>query len=69
MDNKNTITASDIVNEIIIRYPETVAIFNAFRIDSCCGGGVTLEKSARRDKVDLEKLLGALNKKVKKRAK
>lgn len=67
MENKNGITAKDIVNEIILRYPETVAIFNAFRVDSCCGGGVSIEKSAIRDKIDMQKLLSALNEKVSKK--
>ncbi len=69
MENKTTITAGDIVNEIIMRYPETVAIFNAFRVDSCCGGAVSIEKSATRDKIDMSKLLSALNEKVSRKKK
>lgn len=69
MENKTSITAGDIVNEVILRYPETVAIFNAFRVDSCCGGGVSIEKSATRDKIDMNKLLSALNEKVSRKKK
>lgn len=64
MSDKKAINASDIVNEVILRYPETVSIFNAFRIDSCCGGSVSIEKSATRDKVDINHLLSALNEKA-----
>ncbi len=67
MDNKTVVTQRDIVNEIIMRYPETVAIFNAFGVDSCCGGGVSIEKSAARDKIDMRQLLSALNEKVSKK--
>lgn len=69
MENKSGIVAKDIVNEVILRYPETVAIFNAFHVDSCCGGGVSIEKSATRDKIDMQQLLSALNEKVSKKKK
>lgn len=67
MENKNVITERDIVNEVILRYPETVAVFNAFSVDSCCGGGVSIEKSAARDKINMHQLLSALNDKVSKK--
>lgn len=67
MENRNVITERDIVNEVILRYPETVAIFNAFGVDSCCGGGVSIEKSATRDKINMHQLLSALNDKVSKK--
>jgi regulator of cell morphogenesis and NO signaling len=48
------------VNELILRYPATIAVINAFGIDSCCGGGVPLKTVARRDELDLDALVAAL---------
>jgi iron-sulfur cluster repair protein YtfE (RIC family) len=49
------------VNEVIHRFPASVAVFNAFGIDSCCGGGESLEAAARLDGVELDRLLAALD--------
>jgi regulator of cell morphogenesis and NO signaling len=48
------------VNEIIRRYPASIAIFNRFSIDACCGGGVSVREAAIRDGVDPEVLIAAL---------
>lgn len=48
------------VNEAIRRYPATIAVFNAFGIDACCGGAASIEEAARRDAADVEALLAAL---------
>ena len=48
------------VNDIIARYPSTVAVFNAFGIDACCGGAATLDDAARRDGADPEALRAAV---------
>jgi regulator of cell morphogenesis and NO signaling len=48
------------VNEVIQQYPETVAVFNEWGIDSCCGGARPLAEVAERHGFDLEKLLGDL---------
>jgi regulator of cell morphogenesis and NO signaling len=48
------------VKEIVAQYPETLAVFNRFGIDSCCGGGVPVADAARRDGADLDPLLAAL---------
>lgn len=55
------VTRDMIINDVIKNYPETIAVFNAHRVDSCCGGGVSIETTARRDGVDVEALLVALN--------
>ncbi|HEX6574815.1 MAG TPA: DUF542 domain-containing protein [Gemmatimonadaceae bacterium] len=59
---KTTITLepSMTVNEVIAAWPETIAVFNSFGIDLCCGGDDTLELAARESGVDLENLLDAL---------
>jgi len=48
------------VNETIARFPATMAVFNRFGIDTCCGGGATIEEAAHRDGLDLDALLDAL---------
>jgi iron-sulfur cluster repair protein YtfE (RIC family) len=40
--NADPISAGLTVNEAIRRYPATVAVFNAFGIDACCGGAAPL---------------------------
>ncbi len=56
-----TITQDMIINDVIKNYPETIAIFNKFNVDSCCGGGASIEATAKQDGVDVEELLTALN--------
>jgi iron-sulfur cluster repair protein YtfE (RIC family) len=55
------IDPSSRINDVITRYPATVAIFTAFGMDACCGGTKSLEEAARRHGVALESLLAALD--------
>lgn len=55
------ITKDLIINDCIKKYPDTIGVFNKFNIDSCCGGAVSLEEAAKRDKANLEELLKVLN--------
>jgi regulator of cell morphogenesis and NO signaling len=55
-----TIDHSATVNEILVQYPATVSVFNALGIDACCGGDASLDEAARRDGVDVDALLDAL---------
>ncbi|HSL92831.1 MAG TPA: DUF542 domain-containing protein [Candidatus Limnocylindrales bacterium] len=56
-----TITGSMVINDVIRKYPQTIKIFNDYKVDSCCGGGASIETTAKRDGVDVEGLLKALN--------
>ncbi len=56
------ITKDTIVNDAIKLYPNTISVFKDFNIDSCCGGAVSIESAAKRDKADLNAILKALNK-------
>jgi len=56
-----TITGSMVINDVIKKYPQTIRVFNEYKVDSCCGGGAPIETTAKRDGVDVEGLLKALN--------
>ncbi len=57
-----TITGGMIINDVIKTYPQTIKVFNEYKVDSCCGGGAPVETTAKRDGIDVERLLKALNK-------
>ena len=48
------------INSITRDYPDTIAIFADYGIDSCCGGGKTLEEVARRHGLSLQDILARL---------
>lgn len=54
------IDGSCTVNEVLLRHPGTVKVFNAFGIDSCCGGAATLRDAARDSGLLPETLVFAL---------
>lgn len=55
------ITKDMVINDVIKRHPQTIAVFNAYRVDSCCGGGRSIEATASADGVDVDALVAALN--------
>ena len=60
MQDTLTIDPTWTVNKVVALYPATVAVFNRFGVDSCCGGGVALGEAAARDGVSLDALLHSL---------
>lgn len=48
------------INSITNRYPDTIAIFAEYHIDSCCGGEKTLEEVATRHGLSLEEIVRKL---------
>ncbi|HEY7527864.1 MAG TPA: DUF542 domain-containing protein [Candidatus Deferrimicrobiaceae bacterium] len=62
-----TITRDMVINDVIKRHPQTIKVFNEYKVDSCCGGGAAIETTAKRDGVDIEGLLRALNDSIGKR--
>ena len=56
-----TIDPASTVNEVLVQYPATVSVFNAFGIDACCGGDAPLDEAARRDGADVNALIAALD--------
>ena len=55
------VTEDLVVNDCIKLYPKTIGIFTQFKIDSCCGGAVSIKEAAARDGADLDAILAALN--------
>jgi regulator of cell morphogenesis and NO signaling len=49
------------INEIVAADPETIAVFNRFGLDTCCGGGVCVDDAARRHGIDAKPIVAALN--------
>ncbi len=60
MRSTTEIDTASTVNELVARYPATIAVFNRFGIDSCCGGAVPIADAARREGADCDALLTAL---------
>ena len=56
-----TITGGMVINDVIKNHPETIKVFNEYKVDSCCCGGAPIETTAKRDGVDVESLMKALN--------
>jgi regulator of cell morphogenesis and NO signaling len=55
------ITKDETVNDIIKKHPNTIGVFTDFKIDTCCGGAVSIEAAALRDGADLNSMMKALN--------
>lgn len=58
--SRPTVDLNWTVNDTIRRHPVTARVFQAFGVDSCCGGGATLDAAARDAGVEPASLLGAL---------
>ena len=61
MDTTTTIQGTMTINETIRERPETVAVFDRYGLDSCCGGSLPIEQAARRHGLDPDEVLAALN--------
>jgi regulator of cell morphogenesis and NO signaling len=48
------------VNEILARYPATGVVFNAYGVDTCCGGEMPLGDAAIHARADRDALFAAL---------
>jgi iron-sulfur cluster repair protein YtfE (RIC family) len=52
--------ASWSVNDVITAYPDSVRVFNAFGVDSCCHGDDTLDQAARSADLEADVLVCAV---------
>jgi regulator of cell morphogenesis and NO signaling len=60
MQNSTQLDPNLTINEIVALYPATIPIFNRFGMDTCCGGGVSVDEAARQDGIDVDDVLAAL---------
>ena len=60
MKSDAAIDSSWTINEVLGMYPETVAVFNAYGVDMCCGGDETIEVASEEADVDRDALVAAL---------
>ncbi len=60
MSDVSQLDPAQTINEIVARHPETIAVFNRFGMDTCCGGGASVEEAACRDGLDVGQILSAL---------
>ena len=61
-----TITKDMIINDVINKFPETMKVFNDFKVDSCCGGGQSIATTAAVSNSNIPELMEALNNAVNK---
>lgn len=60
-ETQDAITKDMVINDVVRKYPQTMPVFARYNVDSCCGGGFSIEATATKDGVDVEALLRALN--------
>jgi regulator of cell morphogenesis and NO signaling len=60
MQTTLTLEPTMTINSIVARNPETIPVFNRLGMDTCCGGGVSVEEAARRDGLALETVMAEL---------
>lgn len=59
------ITKEMSINQVIAKYPKTVGVFSQYNIDSCCGGYESLENAAKKNSVDISRLIKSLTESIK----
>lgn len=60
MDFTPVIDPAWTVREVVSRYPASVAIFKAFKVEACCDAGRPLGEAAARAGLTREELIAAL---------
>lgn len=55
-----TIGDTETLNQIIAHHPQTLAVFQRFGLDTCCGGSLTLHDAAEHHGLDLQAVIAAL---------
>lgn len=60
LDMPVTIDPAWTVRDVVQRYPASIAVFKAFRVEACCDAGRSLDEAAARAGVTGAILIGAL---------
>jgi regulator of cell morphogenesis and NO signaling len=55
-----TIDCTETVNAIVAQHPATLRVFDAFGIDTCCGGAKSVEEVVQRHGIHAATLCAAL---------
>jgi uncharacterized protein (DUF2249 family) len=55
-----TVDASETLNELVARAPETLPVLQHYGLDTCCGGALPLATAAQHHNLELAGLLTAL---------
>jgi len=55
-----TFDASDPLNAIVARYPQTLPVFHQLGLDTCCGGTLPLGVAAEHHQLDLDQVIALL---------
>ncbi|HEX7091336.1 MAG TPA: DUF542 domain-containing protein [Longimicrobiales bacterium] len=63
-ETETRISPTMTVNTAILLHPRTVAVFDRYGIDSCCGGALPIEEVAKRHSLDLDALMAELREAV-----
>ncbi len=61
-----TITKDMTINDVVKKHPESLRVFNDFKVDSCCGGAESIATTAAVSNVNIPELMEALNKAINK---
>ncbi len=59
------VTKNDRVGSIVAKDYRTSDVFVKYKIDFCCGGGITLEEACRKNSLDAQEVVDALAAKLK----
>jgi iron-sulfur cluster repair protein YtfE (RIC family) len=59
--NATPLTATDALNQIVARYPQTLSVLHRFGFDTCCGGSLPLNIAVEHHGLDLAEVLAALH--------
>lgn len=54
------IAPTDPLNAIVAHYPEALAVFQRFGLDTCCGGALPLDVAAEHHGLDIADVMTAL---------
>jgi len=64
MSDQDLVVEDSTVDTLMARHPATMAVFNAFGVDTCCGAHSSVREASARDGVDKAALVAALRRAI-----